>query len=175
MFILNFTLIHVWSNLKLLLKSCFKVLLAKMDYTPLDFSRLWLLHLLGIIHLLFIHSLATILIPTVLLLVPIKWPSLYEQWHKRLGHPHHEVLKSIILKCNLHILQQSKFEFCVTCCLDKVHRLPSIASTTNYHEPFDLIFAMFGGLHLCCLLLVLNICLLVLMHTPSSPGFFCSN
>ena len=72
-------------------------------------------------------------------------PSLYEQWHRRLGHPHHEVLKSVLNKCNLPIPQQSKFDFCVACCLGKVHKLPSTASTTTYNAPFDLIFADVWG------------------------------
>lgn len=72
-------------------------------------------------------------------------PSLYAQWDNRLGHPHHEVLKTVLSRCNIHIPHQSKLDFCTVCCLGKVHRLPSTHSNTQYHAPFELVFADVWG------------------------------
>lgn len=58
-----------------------------------------------------------------------------------LGHPHHEVLKIVLTKCNILVPMQSKLDFYVACCLGKLHRLPSFPSTSIYKEPFDLLFA----------------------------------
>jgi histone deacetylase 1/2 len=65
----------------------------------------------------------------------------YSLWHNRLGHPHYEALKVALTACNTSIPIQSKLDFCASCCLGKIHRLPSTASTAIYHAPFDLNFA----------------------------------
>lgn len=72
-------------------------------------------------------------------------PSLYSQWHNRMRDPHHEVLKVVLSKSNIHIPHQSKLDFCTGFCLGKVHRLPSTSSITQYHAPFELIFADVWG------------------------------
>ncbi|MCH87925.1 retrovirus-related Pol polyprotein from transposon TNT 1-94, partial [Trifolium medium] len=69
----------------------------------------------------------------------------YSLWHNRLGHPHYEALKAALNACNTSIPVQSKLDFCASCCLGKIHRLPSTTSTTVYHAPFDLMFADVWG------------------------------
>lgn len=71
--------------------------------------------------------------------------SLYDQWHNRLGHPHHEALHTVLPRCNIPIPHQFKLDFCAACCLGKVHRLSSTHSTTQYHASFELIFADVWG------------------------------
>jgi len=36
--------------------------------------------------------------------------------HSRLGHPHHEVLQSIIKLCNIQLPNKSLSDFCTACC-----------------------------------------------------------
>lgn len=68
------------------------------------------------------------------------FPSLYSIWHCRLGHPHHEVVKSVTKLCNVNLPNKNVSDFCSACCLGKVHRLPSFASTASYTTPLELIF-----------------------------------
>jgi len=73
------------------------------------------------------------------------FPSMYGIWHSRLGHPHHEVLQSIIKLCNIQLPNKSLSDFCTACCLGKVHRLPSFASQMTYIKPLELIFCDLWG------------------------------
>ncbi|CAH9083274.1 unnamed protein product, partial [Cuscuta epithymum] len=67
------------------------------------------------------------------------------QWHLRLGHPHLEALKSVLKHCNVPTINKSELDFCSSCCLGKVHRLPSSPSTTIFQSPFELIFTDLWG------------------------------
>jgi len=71
--------------------------------------------------------------------------SLYKVWHNRLGHPHHEVVRSIMKLCNQQMPNKSVTDFCSACCLGKSHRLPSVSSKTPYNKPFKLIFSDLWG------------------------------
>jgi len=70
---------------------------------------------------------------------------MYSIWHSRLGHPYHEVLQSIIKLCNIQLPNNSLSDFCTTCCLGKVHRLPSFASQMTNSKPLELIFCDLWG------------------------------
>jgi histone deacetylase 1/2 len=65
--------------------------------------------------------------------------SLYDLWHARLGHPHHDALKVILKMCNINLPSKSQSSFCSACCLGKSHRLHAPSSTTVYHTPFELV------------------------------------
>jgi len=71
--------------------------------------------------------------------------SLYSLWHSRLGHPHYDVLKSVMQLCNVPTPNKSFTEFCSSCCLGKTHRLPSASSTAVYATPLELIFCDLWG------------------------------
>ena len=73
------------------------------------------------------------------------FPSLYIFWHSRLGHPHHEVLQSIIKHCNVKLPNKNVSDFCTSCCLGKVHRHSSYASKMKYTKPLELIFCDLWG------------------------------
>lgn len=45
---------------------------------------------------------------------------LYNIWHNRLGHPHHEALKTTISLCNIPVPHKPNFELCTPCCLGKI-------------------------------------------------------
>jgi histone deacetylase 1/2 len=64
---------------------------------------------------------------------------LYDLWHARLGHPHHDALKDILKMCNINLPLKSQSSFCSACCLGKSHRLHAPSSTTVYHTPFELV------------------------------------
>lgn len=72
-------------------------------------------------------------------------PSLYKIWHYRLGHPHYEVLKSVMKLCNQNLRNKMLSDFCSACCSGKVHRLPSFTSTATYNKPLELIFCDLWG------------------------------
>jgi histone deacetylase 1/2 len=65
--------------------------------------------------------------------------SLYDLWHARLGHPHHDAHKDILKMCNINLPLKSQSSFCSACCLGKSHRLHAPSSTTVYHTPFELV------------------------------------
>ncbi|CAJ2671926.1 unnamed protein product, partial [Trifolium pratense] len=65
--------------------------------------------------------------------------SLYDLWHARLGHPHHDALKEALKLCNVNIPSKSPNGLCSACCLGKSHRLHAPSSTTVYHTPFELV------------------------------------
>ena len=71
--------------------------------------------------------------------------SLYKVWHNRLGHPHHEVIRSVMKLCNEQLPNKNVTDFCLACCLGKSHRLPSVSSTTSYNAPFELVFCDLWG------------------------------
>jgi histone deacetylase 1/2 len=63
--------------------------------------------------------------------------SLYNLWHARLGHPHHDTLREALKTCNVHI--PTKHTLCTACCLGKSHRIHAPSSTTVYSMPFELV------------------------------------
>lgn len=66
-------------------------------------------------------------------------------WHNRLGHPNSVVLHDVLKLCKIPVSNENVFDFCVGFCLGKSHRLPSHPSTTNYNEPFALIYCDLWG------------------------------
>jgi histone deacetylase 1/2 len=70
---------------------------------------------------------------------------LYNLWHDRLGHPHHDALKEALKICNIHISSKPQNVFCSDCCLGKSHRLHAPASTTVYTLPLELIVCDLWG------------------------------
>lgn len=72
-------------------------------------------------------------------------PSLYSIWHNKVGHPHHEARRSILFICNIAIPHKPEFELCTSCSLGKVHKLPSLTSTSIYKTAFELLFADVWG------------------------------
>nr|KYP69731.1 Retrovirus-related Pol polyprotein from transposon TNT 1-94 [Cajanus cajan] len=68
-------------------------------------------------------------------------PTVYKQWHLRLGHPHHDALTKALKSCNIHVPTVNKISyFCDSCCIAKSHRIPSQSSTTIYSKPLELVF-----------------------------------
>lgn len=72
-------------------------------------------------------------------------PTNYTMWHYRLGHPHHEALKTILSLCKISVPNKSYMDFCTACCFGKVHRLPSHTSRTVYDSPFQLLYCDLWG------------------------------
>ena len=70
---------------------------------------------------------------------------MYSLWHNRLGHPHYEVLNSVMKLCNVPTPNKFFTDFCSACCLGKAHRLPSTASTAIYAKPLELVFCDLWG------------------------------
>ena len=64
----------------------------------------------------------------------------YLIWHNMLGHSNHEALKTILQLYNIYVPHKYVLDFCSSCCLGKIHRLPSISSHTIYTNPFDILF-----------------------------------
>ena len=49
-------------------------------------------------------------------------------WHLRLGHPNANVLRLVLNRCNIPIVNKTMFEFCAACYVGKSHRLPLISN-----------------------------------------------
>ncbi|MCI65273.1 F-box-like/WD repeat-containing protein, partial [Trifolium medium] len=47
--------------------------------------------------------------------------SLYDLWHARLGHPHHDALREALKLCNVNIPSKFQNGLCSACCLGKSH------------------------------------------------------
>lgn len=80
--------------------------------------------------------------------VPAHTTSASSLWHLRLGHPNHNVLNNILPLCNKPTHSKSIHEFCVACCMGKLHKLPSQPSTTVYNSPLEFVFCDVWALHL---------------------------
>lgn len=72
-------------------------------------------------------------------------PTLYDLWHARYGHPHHEALKHALTQCNVPVPIKYNFTFCQACCLGKSHRLSSHSSSIVYTFPLELVFIDLWG------------------------------
>jgi len=73
-------------------------------------------------------------------------------WHLRLGHPNANVLRLVLNHCNIPIVNKTMFKFCATCCVGKLHRLPSSLSQTIYSTPLELIYSdLWGPSHISSL------------------------
>ena len=72
-------------------------------------------------------------------------PTLYDLWHCRFGHLHHEALKLALTSCNISVPHKCNFTVCKACCLGKSHRLPSHTSTTVYSRPLELVYIDLWG------------------------------
>nr|KYP38387.1 Retrovirus-related Pol polyprotein from transposon TNT 1-94 [Cajanus cajan] len=68
-------------------------------------------------------------------------PSVYRQWHLRLGHQNNDAITKALKICNIHIPTVNKIsDFCDSCCIAKSHRLPSQPSSSVYSKPLELVF-----------------------------------
>lgn len=65
---------------------------------------------------------------------------LYQMWHHKFFHPHHETLKQFLKLCNVSIPNKQFPDFCNACCMSKVRRLPSNSSKTVNTRSLELIF-----------------------------------
>lgn len=64
--------------------------------------------------------------------------SLVKLWHDRLGHPSHDVTKSVMRSCSVPMSNNNNF-ICTACQLGKSKCLPFSLSSTAYDEPLHLI------------------------------------
>lgn len=62
-------------------------------------------------------------------------------WHRRLGHPHSSVLKSLVVEMNVTDGIINKIQFCEACQYGKLHQSSLPISNSRSHEPFELVFA----------------------------------
>lgn len=68
----------------------------------------------------------------------VSTPSL-ELWHNRLGHCAFDIVRKALTSCNVSFNSIKSNSLCQACCLAKSHRLPYIASSTQYSSPLQLI------------------------------------
>ncbi|MCI47628.1 F-box-like/WD repeat-containing protein TBL1XR1-A-like, partial [Trifolium medium] len=69
----------------------------------------------------------------------------YNLWHARLGHPHHDSLKTALQICNVSVPSKPHVDVCTACCLGKSHRLYAPLSNTVYHQPLELVVCDLWG------------------------------
>ena len=60
-------------------------------------------------------------------------------WHKRLGHPSAIIVQKALISCNLLTAINEKKSFCESCQKGKSHKLPFGMSTSEIHEPLEVI------------------------------------
>ncbi|KAG8499958.1 hypothetical protein CXB51_006541 [Gossypium anomalum] len=72
--------------------------------------------------------------------------SVFDLWHKRLGHPSAAVVKDVLNKCNIISTKKCFENVCVACQQGKAHKLPFVSSTTEYLDSFELIVSDLWGL-----------------------------
>lgn len=66
-------------------------------------------------------------------------------WNSRLGHDNFNVIKIVLSKCQIHIPNKCKFDFCNSCGLGKSHRLYAPLSLTIYKFTFDVVHTDLWG------------------------------
>jgi hypothetical protein len=66
-------------------------------------------------------------------------------WHSRLGHPSLRIVRQVVSKNNLAVLQSSPGSVCHACQLGKSHRLPFCLSPSVSTSPLELIFSDVWG------------------------------
>ncbi|CAL8993855.1 unnamed protein product [Prunus brigantina] len=67
-------------------------------------------------------------------------------WHKRLGHPHQSMLKSIVNRNNLQVTSLATASMpCSACVLGKATRLPFMSQGSVSSKPLELIFSDVWG------------------------------
>lgn len=66
-------------------------------------------------------------------------------WHERLGHPNFHVLRMVLNHCKIDPSNKMPIDFCSSCCLGKLHRLPSTDSKKIYSSPLGLIYTDLWG------------------------------
>jgi hypothetical protein len=66
-------------------------------------------------------------------------------WHSRLGHPSLRIVRQVVSKNNLAVLQSSPVSVCHACQLGKSHRLPFYLSPSVSTSPLELIFSDVWG------------------------------
>ena len=54
-------------------------------------------------------------------------------WHARLGDPNDHVMKIVLKRCNISLLNKNITKFCSSCCMDKAHRLPNTYSQLYFY------------------------------------------
>lgn len=75
--------------------------------------------------------------------------SLFDLWHKRLGHPFEKVVKCVLSHCNIPNFNKMEPSFCTSCCIGKIHKLSFSLSDTVYTAPLQLIhFDLWGLAHI---------------------------
>lgn len=97
-------------------------------------------------------------------------------WHSRLGQPSSKVL-SHLLKTNLHSLSFGTLSSlnCVSCHVNKSHKLPFAASSLTSSRALELFFFLTYGRRLFTLLMVLSIMSSLWIILPNIYGFILLN
>ncbi|CAL1385136.1 unnamed protein product [Linum trigynum] len=85
-----------------------------------------------------VHELPAAASPVRLAMTTTKTPS--TTWHNRLGHPNHRLLTRLLRTLSLPVSSNSHFHSCVSCALNKSHKLPFSVSTLTSTRPFDLLY-----------------------------------
>ncbi|KAG8478414.1 hypothetical protein CXB51_028231 [Gossypium anomalum] len=71
--------------------------------------------------------------------------SIFDLWHKRLGHPYNKTVMQVLCKKNIVSTNCKLPSLCSACQLGKFHKLPFSLSTTKYLIPFELIVVDLWG------------------------------
>lgn len=67
-------------------------------------------------------------------------------WHRRLGHPHFIVVKSVLQLFKHPSMHIKKLNFCEACALGKNHSLSFLRSNIIYSAPLQLVVSDLWGL-----------------------------
>jgi len=71
-------------------------------------------------------------------------PVTVNQWHKCFGHCSFNVLKKILVSCDIPV--SNNIFFCSSCVRGKCHQLPFYSYEHTYSQPLDLIYTYVWGL-----------------------------
>ena len=72
--------------------------------------------------------------------------SLFDLWHKRLGHPFEKVVKCVLSHFNMPNFNKMEPSFCTSCCIGKIHKLSFSLSDRVYTAPLQLMHFDLWGL-----------------------------
>ncbi|KAA3481550.1 Retrovirus-related Pol polyprotein from transposon TNT 1-94 [Gossypium australe] len=68
----------------------------------------------------------------------------FDRWHRRLDHPSHSIIGSVLNACNIRISRRKSYSLCNACELGKGHKLPFGSFDSVHSAPLELVVADLG-------------------------------
>ena len=96
-------------------------------------------------------------------------------WHKRLSHPHSNVIRNALKNVYNANISMNKMNLCEACALENIMLFPFLLQILNIYILYNSLYVIFGTLLLTYLKMAAYIILVLLMHIVDILGFIFFN